>query len=636
MVRVTQVEDVPAQAAELASREVIAWLRANWVTLTAVALIVAQLWLKGAVLAHAYFRQDDWAFFDRALGSRLTWRYLMTVYTGHLMPGSMAYIWVLARVSLYDWTLTSTLTLTVLALSCLALLRVLRTLFGNRPTILILLVLYLFTPVMLPGLGFWSTTLQWVPTQLVIVMALNAHVTYVRTGRFWHAAVATAWIGVGMLFDDVAVLIPLLLLALTSAYLRSGGWFSAAAETLRDHWRAWVMYAGLAAVYLIVFFSQLANSGQELTKPGPFVNVLTFVSSLTRIGLIPAALGGPWQWLPIGDLAFAAEVPVLTYLAWVAAAVIIATSLWYRRRAWRAWAILAGWVFASAVAPLVVGRVGLGYASILGSDLHYLADSLPTLVICVGLAFLPAIGEESVYRGRPPARPRQVATAAVMAAFLAGSLWSYHSYEADTSSAPTRSYLATVRAAVAGAPRGSVIVDTQVPADVEVDYFGKFSYTSQFAGPLAGSGQQLRWTRAPSGVIPNLLIFDSSGRLAQVAVLGRGASPSRAERGCWAVGYRPLRIAIPGSTPMYDWPWTIELAYRGPSATLAVDFGGRWHDVSLPAGTHDVYVPALGGGSSITAKLVAGGPAVCVTQMSIGNLVPSYRSFPIPVMPVPG
>jgi hypothetical protein len=631
----TRVDDVSTLAAEPASLEVRRWTRENWVTLAALALIAGQLWLKGAALSHAFFRQDDFANLDQALGTRLSWGYLMTLSNGHLIPATFAYIWVLARVSIYDWTLTSTLSLALLALSCLAMFRVLRTIFGNRPAVLVLLILYLFSPIMLPGFSFWSDTLQWLPAQLFIPMALNAHLAYLRTGRYWHVAVAAIWISIGMLIDDVAALIPLLLFAISFSYFSSGHWTTAALDMLRRHWRVWLAYLVLLASYTAVFVYQM--TGSQVFKPQNFSTVLAFTFQLTLVSLIPAALGGPWKWFSSGQIGYATEVPVLTHLAWAVAGLIIAVSLWYRRRSARAWLILAGWVLASAVVPLVLGRLG-GGAQLLGGDLHYLADSLPVLVVCAGLAFLPVVGEDSAYRGRlPEIRIRRAATAGVLGLFMVGALWSNHSYQNDTTGAPNRSYLATVRAAVAAAPQGATIVDTVTPPNVELAfYYGRYHWLSQFAGPIIPPGQHLHWTRSPSGVFPNLLIFDPLGRLTGVGVTGVSSQPAAALHGCWTVGANRVVLPMPGLPSLYRWNWMIRLSYHGPSSGLAVEFGGIWHNVALPAGQHDVYVPATGAGRVIAAQVVSGGPDICVSQVQIGVLAPSYHQFPIPFKPVPG
>jgi hypothetical protein len=640
---VSHAAGVRAPAVQPETSEAVTWVRANWVTLAAVAMIAAQLYRVGLVLGHAYFRQDDFVLFEWAFKSHLNWNFVGTIYGGHFMPGSLTLAWVLDRISLYDWTLAAGVNLLVLGLACLALLRLLRTLFGNRPALLIPLAVYLCCPIILPGMAFWATTLQWLPTQLAIFMAINAHVCYVRTGRVWHAFVASAWIVFGLLFDEVNALVPFLLLALTSAFLVSGRWPQALASSLRRFWRGWALYLTLTVGYGLVFAFQLHTSGQKPLKPGLFSNVLSLASELLRVSFIPSALGGPWHWVAFGsnglpaDYAFAAEVPLLTQLSWSVAVLIILVSLWYRRHAWRAWVILALWIFGSAVAPLVIGRVGIGEpGSFLGSDLHYLADSLPVLAVCLALAFWPVLGEENAYRAQPAPRLRQIGTAVVLAAFVAGSVWSYASYEKDTSTVAGQSYMATARAAVAAAPKGVTIVDQPVPQIIETFvWFPSYAYTARVLGPLFGPAADAHWTTAPSGVYNNLMIFDSLGRLWSAPVIvGDTVHPPATRNGCWQVGSRTVTIPLGGT--LYHWGWEISMNYLGPAATIAVQFGGTWHDVQLPSGMHTVWVPAVGGGSEVTAKLLSGGPSVCVSALSIGNVAPSILSQPTPAKPVSG
>jgi len=613
--------------------EAVTWVRSNWVTVVAGVLIAAQLWLKGEVLSRAFFRVDDYVFIDWSLKNHFTWRFLSTTYDGHLMPGSYALVWLLSRLSVYDWTLVSIVDMALMAAACLALFRLLRTLFGSRPAILIPLAIYLFSPVMASGLSFWSTALQWLPTQLAIFMALNAHITYVRSGRYRHAVIAMAWIIAGLAFDELNALVPLLLFALTSAFLASGGWGQAAIETLRRFWKAWVAYAVIAVGYAVLYLHQLPTSYQQPAKPGQFSNVLTVLSAMTRVSFIPVTLGGPWRWQSLGDWAVAAELPPLTQLAWSVAALIVLVSLWYRRHAVRAWLILVAWVFLTAVAPLVIGRVGQGIdPQLLGADVHYLADSLPVLAICVGLAFWPVAGEEDAYRARPVRRLRQAGTIAAMAVYLAGSLWSYKSYEAVTSTKTSRSYIATARAAVAEVPKGSVIVNSQVPQVV----FPFGAQTGYMLEPLTAAqpSRHLSWTTGPSAVVPHLLMFDGQGRLRSVFVYGRSLAPPADRHGCWAAVAQG--VSIPIGSPLYNWSWKLALTYTGPAATLAVSFGGLPQDVRLPAGRDVAYIAVQGSGSTVRAEVVSGGPKVCISGLAIGQYEPSILSKATPAAPVPG
>jgi hypothetical protein len=334
---VTHAAHVRVRVAEPEKSEAVTWIRSNWVTVTAVILILAQLLLKAQVLSRAFFRADDYFFIDWSVKNNLTWHFLGYTYDGHLMPGSYLLVWLLSRLSVYDWTLVSIVDVVLVVAASLALLRLLRTLFGTRPAILIPLAVYLFSPVMASGLSFWSTALQWLPTQLAMCMAINAQVVYARNGRFRHAVHAAVWILAGLAFDELNALVPLLLFALTSGFLTTGGWARAAVSTLRKHWRAWTLYGAIMIGYIALYIHQLPTSYQQPAKPGQFSSVLTVISLMARVTFIPAALGGPWHWTSLGDWAIAAEFPPVTQLAWSVALLVVLVSLWYRRHAVRAW-----------------------------------------------------------------------------------------------------------------------------------------------------------------------------------------------------------------------------------------------------------------------------------------------------------
>lgn len=623
----------PSAEAAPASAEAQQWLRRNGVLLVAVVLIAAQLWWKAVFLRHFYFRQDDFQWIDRALSAKFGWPYLMTVDNGYLMPGGFALTWVLARASMYDWTLASVIMLVLLAASSLALLRLLRTLFGARPWILVPLVVYLVTPLTLPGLSLWAATVQWLPLQLALFMATEAHVRHVRTGRPGPAIAAAAWVVAGMAFCDQGFLVPFLLFALTSAFLVPGSWPRAAAATLRRYFRTWLLYAVLAGGYVALFLIRLAASHQQPVKPG-VTGVLSFLSTALRVSFIPAALGGPWHWFSNGEYGYAAQTRVLTQLSWVVAAVVILLSLWYRRHAFRAWVILAGWLAVADLLPVVIARVGISNATFLALNLHYLADSAAVLAICVGLAFFPVVGEPDAYRAaRPPAVLRAGFACLLVGAIVAGSLWTGREYLSGTSTAAESSYIATATQAVRHAPADAVIVSAPVPASVvNSSLFGRASYTDQVLGPLAPDSSRPRWTTAPAGLIPNLMIFDRLGRLWPVVVAGPVSVRPPARRGCWPVTAAGTQIPVAGN--LYNWSWTVHLWYSGPAATLEVQYGTGQQMVTVPAGTHDVYVPVTGGGSMVVVSSPVGSPPVCVSRLTVGSLQPMPGSVPIPFAPV--
>jgi hypothetical protein len=687
----------PQQEARPEPRDAADWLRANGVTLTAVILIVIQLWLKAALLAHSYFKQDDFRFLDRALANGFSWHYLMWVEAGHLLPVGFAIAWLLARVSLYNWPLACAVTLLILAAACFAMLAMLRTVFGNRPAILIPLTLYLFGPLSLAGLDWWAVSLEVLPLELAIFMAIRAHVRYLRNGRLSSAAAATGWLAFGMASMVKGAVVPFLLLALTAAFFMTAPGpdgqpaprhlGAAIVATLTRYWRAWLMYAALLAGYCAVFFLQLPTSSSQPAAPTSVGQVTSFVSTLFSTSLLPGAVGGPWRWWAVG-YAQAGPPAALEQLSWVVAAAVVAVSCIYRVRAWRSWAILLGWIVLADIVPVILGRMGTQPGSLLGTQTRYLTDAMPILALCVGLAFLPVAGEQHAYRFRfqetaetaeaadPAARTvleatavpvlqtvpvarrwARVAAGLLLGAFLVGSFVSLQGLESVTKPAAVRDYIETAQIAVAHAPTGTLIVNASVPATVmDPAYFWRQGYTSQVIGAIARGepARHLNWTLSPRGVIPSLMMFNQQGQLSPVTVAGPSSVPppqprpqphGKHTRGkhrtapvpvnhCWTATAAGIRVPLNGS--LYRWPWTTRLDYTGPATELAVSFGVGWQTVTLPAGQHSVYVPTVGSGGAIGVRLLSAGPAACITNVTVGSLQPDAAAQAIPPTPASG
>src|SRR5713226_6827998 len=106
----TQVEH-ETTVASVDAREAAEWMRKHGLTLVAVLLVCAQLWLKAGLLAHSYFRQNDYQLIDRAFRATFGWQYLTVPTDGHLGPGALALVWVIAKASRYSWTLVSAVNL---------------------------------------------------------------------------------------------------------------------------------------------------------------------------------------------------------------------------------------------------------------------------------------------------------------------------------------------------------------------------------------------------------------------------------------------------------------------------------------------------------------------------------------------
>ena len=613
------------------------WLRTHGVTLAAATLIVIQLLWMGDLLAHSYFRQDDYSFLYRGLQSGFGWNYLMGEPAGQLMPLGKALFWVLARISLYNWPLACVITLVLLAATSLAMLRMLRTLFGNRPAILALFAVFLFSPLQLAGTSWWSWALIILPVELALCMAVDAHVRYLRDGRMRYAAAAAGWLLVGMAASDKGAVVPLVLFGLTCAFFVAGPWAAATVTTVVRYWRVWLLYGIVLAAWGAAYLSQLSGAEIKPSIPGSASNVLDFVSTLTGTVLLPAAIGGPWRWSAIG-YSIVNPPAALQQLSWAVFAIVVVVSCTRRVRAWRAWAILAGWIVAADIVPVVFGRLGqVVPASLLGMQTRYLEDAAPVLALCTGLAFLPLLQEQGAIRFRlPAARPAAVL---VLGVCLIGSFWSLQSFESQNNATATaaRSYIATARAAVADAPPGTLIVDGPTPASVmNPGIFGPFGYTSQVIGAIARGepAKHLSWTSSPSGVPGNLMIFNNLGQLLPATVQGPVSWPPPPRESCWNVTAAVLRIPLNGSP--WRWLWTARVDYSGPSSVLEVSYGGNWSKVAVPAGAHVAYIPVLGQGDELSVRLAQPGPTLCITSVTVGAWHPVQSGLAIPAAAVPG
>jgi hypothetical protein len=449
-----------------------------------------------------------------------------------------------------------------------------------------------------------------------------------------NAVAAAVWLLVGMAASDKGAVVPLLLFGLTSAFFVAGPWAGAAVKAAIRYWRVWLLYGIVLAVWGAVYLSQLSGAFIRPSIPGSASSVLDFVSTLTGAVLLPAAFGGPWRWSAVG-YSLVSPPMALQQLSWAVSVIVVVVSCCRRVRAWRAWAILAGWIVAADIVPVVFGRLGQFPASLLGMQTRYLEDAAPMLALCTGLAFLPLAQEQGAIRFRlPAARP---ATLLVLGVCLIGSFWSLQSFEGQNNATATaaRSYIATASAAVAGAPPGTLIVDGPTPASVMYPgIFGPAGNTSQVIGAIARgeSAKHLSWTSSPSGVPGNLMIFNNLGQLLPVTVQGPVSWPPPHGKSCWNVTAAVLRIPLNGSP--FRWLWTARVYYSGPSSALDVSFGGNWTKVAVPGGTHIAYIPVLGQGNELSVRLAQPGRTLCIRRVTVGSLQPDNASRAIPAAPV--
>ena len=620
------------------SRQMAA-IRRHQVTLASAALIAVSLIWKASFIARYYFRQDDFQVLDTARKSGLTWSFLTHVDSGHFFPGVYATAWVLARVALYNWTAAAGVVLVLTAAASLAAWRLLRTMLGNRPAILIPLALYLITPLAFPNYTWWILATEAIPLQIALFMSLTAHLHYMWTGRIRHAFAATAWLLFGLAFFEKSAVIPPLIFAITAAFfVRRKQLLPATWTAARQLWKAWLLYFGVLAAYAAVFFVSLHTSTAQPKAPASFHAVGIYAWDLVFRTFLPGILGGPWQWLhQAGASTVYSEPGILAWVSLLAAVVIIAASMLIRRRAWRGWAILAGWLLLADVLPVAISRLASpGWGAILGTSPRYVADAAAVVAIVVALVFWPVAGpREDGARNPGPRRAffgREWTKAAVtvVTVIAVGSAWSVYQLSTDITSV-TRSYIASATKAMAQAPSGTLIVDGQVPSDVMIGAFKQDADTSVVLGPVSHRGAQLRWTTQPSGNIGSLMIFGPDGRLYTAAISGVTSTAKSLFQQCLSPKKARLAVPLPAISPLLGaFVRVLRIGYVANPASagtsVIVTYGTQSRQITVLPGAHNAYFPVTGAASQVFVQSQGAVGAFCVEKAVVGSFVPLPRT----------
>lgn len=636
----------------LDDEEVYNWARLkeisskHWINLTCLALIVASLVWKAAFLSHYYFRQDDFQILDLARSSSLSWSFLTHVDVGHFFPGVYFIAWVMSRVALYNWGVSAGLTLLLIAGASFAAWRALRTLLGNRPAIIIPLAIFVLTPLAFPVYSWWIISVEILPMEIAFFMAIDAHVRYVWTRQFKHAIVSAAWLVFGLIFYEKAAVIPLVLYAVTAGFLTRRPLRAALRITLVRLWRAWALYVGVLVVYLAVFAESLHTSTVQPGAPGTSGSVATFAWQALRESFVPGALGGPWSWTPYngGTDAWSTPQSVLVYLSLVVFLALIAASIVTRPRAWRAWAILAGWYVVADVLPIAIGRLQVpGVASVLALDTRYVVDTAAVLALAVALAFWPVAKPAAA--GQRPARPREFFTGhwrtvaiGLVGIFAVGSVWSVQDLVHVTTEAANRSYVASASAALAQVPAGTVVYGRQlVPSNLMSGLFGQDAEAEVVLRPLAHRGNQVSWTVQPTGTIDHLMVFGSTGQLYPATVTGDTSTSVPLSRSCTSArsGLQIRRFAPAASV----FTQVLQIAYiAGPSVAgepVTLTYGRVVRQVTIKRGLHNMYLAVTGSASTVSVQAPAI-PGLCIGTATAGFITTSTIGSPVPAVPVPG
>jgi len=586
----------------------------------ALLLIGVSLAWRGWIALQGYFSNDDFVFAYLAAVKPLNWAYLMRGHAGHLMPGAFVVTWVLGRVAPLNYPAAVAVSLAVQAATSLALLRLFKLLFGLRAAILLPLAIYLFSPITLETFAWWAAALNHLPLQLGMVLALDSLVRYLRSGRRRWAVATVGSFLLALLFFEKALLIVPLLFFLAAFFFTDGGVLRGIRTALVAHVRLWAALATISVGYYVLYRAT-ANFGFNYRPASS--QAADLAGTMVGTSFLPGIIGGPWNWVPTGNAGGAANPPDLArWISWEIAASAVLGSTFIRRRAARAWALLAGYV-GMDVLLLMVGRLSW-IGPIIGQSYRYVADAVIPASLCIALAFIPMIGEadpfttrwQIVVRHFPGARVMTtVIGALVLNLFLLSAGVSTNKYTAIWADNPAKSYMANVRTALEQARPGTVLLDAPVPDSV-LNALSPYTQQSQVFAPIHSKVRFGPFTSTLYG-------FDSDGHLVPQTLAGLTTLPGPLVGCGWGV--------LPGSESILPLPLTVpplsltvKIGYlAGADTPLTVRLGTTTVTVPLKKGLNTVYFAMAAGGGVVVLGGTNPGVAVCVDKVTVGQRIPA-------------
>ncbi|MDA0568021.1 hypothetical protein LG943_27415 [Streptomonospora sp. S1-112] len=598
------------------------------VVLLGAALILGSVALKVHVLGAAYFIEDDFLFIGNAAATDLTVDYLTDLHKGHLMPGAMLLAYIQAAVAPYSWAGASGVMLAFQAGAAVAVFRLLWVVFGRRWAIVAPLALYCFAPLTVPVLAWWSAALNAVPFQLAIALALLWLVRYLRTGEVRYGWMTAGAVLLGMAFSVKAVFLPPLLFAFAAAFLVPGRLPRVLWRTADRDLPFWVGMALLSVGYGLVYLSRQDTAEGEGAGMPRAEAVADMARGLLGETFPAGAVGGPGQWGPVTPAGGLLDPPTwVVAAAWAVLLLIAAASLLTRRRAWRAWALLAGYLVVVDLVPTAIARGR--YESLVGYDPRYVADAALVFVLCLAFAFLPTRSEaEPVRRWTPPRRAARAVRAVAVtatAALTAAGAYSTYTFTDTLSGDRVRWYLDTVRQSVRDVPAEAGIYPRPVPEDIVLPWNGPRRLTSHLLSPLAepGVAERIRDPEPANAA----LVFNDAGYLVPGEPVEGSAffGPPEDEECVLTFGGQVMWPVESLGGPTL----VLSIAYTSERATeVGAVLGDRWETTRLPAAPDGGvwYLPLDGAGDQLV--LHTDEDALCMRWVTFGELQPVTEGDP--------
>lgn len=587
----------------------------RWVTIAALLLIAAQVAWRAIYVSQSWFLVDDFYFLSDIATGQADAAWYFRVHQGHFMPLSFVLVKLASMFGAFPWTAAAIEICVMQALAGLACWWMLRTLFGNRPQILVPLTLYLFSPITMPALTWWAVAINQLPNQIAVFSAVAAHVMHARSKRWAHALLAAAFLVLGFASYTKTALLPVMLAILSVGYFAQGNLGRRVVTVVREQWRAWVLYLATSLGFVTIYLAKRPPSG---ALSGSFIELMS-TTVLSSFG--SALVGGPWTWSPFGagPIMYGTPPELGVVLAWL---LIVATTffLW----ATRTHTLRALWMplvyLAASIAFVYLGRsfvLGLIGGVRVGQSIQYVADSMPFVVLALALMMMTLQGavEPSEPRRRTllTVRPPRTLVAVVAAAVMVGSVVSTaRMAKIWNSDYPERAFVENASAQIARDK--PLLADVPVPDRIVDPLAAPRNLLSTHLAPL---GSDLRTT----SIGTDLSTLTVEGDVVPAMVDGDPRT-SRDESGScpYPVEDTETLIRFPG---VINFPLWMAVTYRSDTnGNIPLTIGLKSpRIVPIERGQHTLFIATTGSYDRIYLRPLVG-QRICVSAIRIGQLVP--------------
>jgi hypothetical protein len=576
------------------------------------ALVVLQTVVRIVLVSRGYFWQDDFVYLSQARTDGFSADFILQDYNDHLQPGQFTLVWLVLQLFGYSYAAAAT-TMVVLQLAAsLALLWVLRRLFGNSGLLLIPFAAYLFTPLGLAPGTWWAASLQALPLQIFMLIAIGAASAAIDRGS-WRWTV-TSWIAfaAGLLFWEKALLILPAVVGVVILVMLRGQKVRARWSRLRAAWGLWVGYLVIAVAYVGWYAATISFDSDQGTAEADVGQVLHKVLLQTWL---PGLFGGPWSGTGAENtIAPTPEPAVVVLCVALAAAVVLGSLLLRGLSALEGWVLLVGYL-AVDIALVVVGRTD--YATFLARDPRYIVDALPIAVIAVCAAYAPrpvTAADAATLRTRWTDRLTERIGPAVLSSavlvLVASGLYTMTQTSGELRHTYAKDYTNNALAAARADP-SLVLVDSSAPPTAVVAQPVSVLYSA--------AGVDVAFDEPTT----RLSILDGFGQPKPVNLVSRTLNKKGPRPDCgWLVDREPTSIVY--IEPLTDHRSMLRLGYvTGDSTTLAIEVGDTRHEVFATTGLGDAFVPLPAAGGQLRVSVASGHSPVCVSDVTVGVPWPS-------------